>query len=69
MKLLVHLLDLTVLNSYIILTYCGSQTDHQKFCLTSVQNLLEMNMTDPQPQSSLKGRPNPQAIPMTHLAA
>jgi hypothetical protein len=40
--LLFHLFDLTILNSYIILTSCGSQADHQKFYLTIVQNMLEM---------------------------
>jgi hypothetical protein len=56
-KLYFHLLDLTILNGYIILISCGRQTDHQKFCLTSVQNLMEKSAREPQPQFS----PNPQA--------
>jgi hypothetical protein len=51
-KLLFHLLDLTILNSYIILTSYGSQINNWKFCLTLVQDLLEMTAREPQPQSS-----------------
>lgn len=51
-RIIFHLLDLTVLNSYILLPFHGSQTDHQKFCLTLIQNLLEMNVREPRPQSS-----------------
>jgi hypothetical protein len=37
---------LTVLNSYIILSPCGSQIDHRIFCLVWVENLLEMISRD-----------------------
>jgi hypothetical protein len=40
-EMIFYLLHITILNSYIILTSCGSETDHQKFCLNLVQNLLE----------------------------
>jgi len=41
--LFIHPLDLTILNSYIILSSCGSKMDHRKFHLAMVQNLLEMS--------------------------
>jgi hypothetical protein len=68
-KLLFHSLDLTVLNTYGILTSYGGKIDHQKFGLTLVQNLLEMSAREPQPQSSPRGRPNPQASKMIYLEA
>jgi hypothetical protein len=56
-----HLLDPTVLNSYIILSSCGSKTDHRKFHLTSVHYLMEMSTRESHPQSTPRGRPSPQA--------
>jgi hypothetical protein len=51
-KLFFHLLDPTVLDSNIILTFCVSKSDHKKLNATSVQNLLEMRARDPQPEFS-----------------
>jgi hypothetical protein len=60
-----NLLDLTTVNSYIILLCCSSKTDHRKCRLALVQNLLEVNARDPHPQSTPRGRPNLQASQMT----
>jgi hypothetical protein len=68
-KLFFHLLRLTLLSSYIILSSCSSKTDHWKFPLTSVQKMLEINAKGPRPQSSQRGRPNLQDNQMTHLEA
>jgi hypothetical protein len=46
-KLLFNLLDVTALNTYNILIARGSQTGHQKFCMTLVKNLLEANAWEP----------------------
>ena len=40
-KLFVHLLDLTVLNSWILLSSCGAKYTHQEFGLLLVRNLIE----------------------------
>jgi len=40
-KLFFHLLDLTILNSIIILTSCGSKLSHQQFKLTLVGGLIQ----------------------------
>jgi len=40
-KLFVHLLDLTVLNSWILLSSCGAKYTHQEFGLLVVRNLIE----------------------------
>jgi hypothetical protein len=66
-KLFFHLLDLTIVNSYVILSSCGSKIDHRKFRLTLVQNLLEMSGREPRPQSIPGGRPNPRASQVTRL--
>jgi hypothetical protein len=40
-KLFFHLLDLTVLNSWILLSSCGAKYTHQDFRLLLVRNLIE----------------------------
>jgi hypothetical protein len=40
-KLLFHLLDLSILNSYILLTSCGSKLTHCDFRLTLVRDLIQ----------------------------
>jgi hypothetical protein len=40
-KLFFHLLDLSVLNSYILLTSCGSKLTHRDFRLTLVRDLIQ----------------------------
>jgi len=41
MKLFFHLLDLTVLSSWIMLSSCGNQYTHRDFRLILVRNLIE----------------------------
>jgi len=40
-KLFFHLLDLTVLNSWILLSSCGAKCTHKGFRLLPVRNLIE----------------------------
>ena len=40
-KLFFHLLDLTVLNSWILLSSCGAKCTHKDFTLLLVRNLIE----------------------------
>jgi hypothetical protein len=47
--LFLHLLDLIVLNSYIIVSY-SCKAGHQKLYLALVQSLLEMNTRKPHPE-------------------
>jgi hypothetical protein len=61
-----HLLDVTILNSYLILAFCDSKREQWTFQLILVQNLLDMDATKPSSQSSPKGRPNLQASLRTH---
>jgi hypothetical protein len=49
----------------IILSSCGSKTNHRKFCLALVQNFLEIRAKESHPQSNTRGRPNLQASQMT----
>jgi hypothetical protein len=43
-----------------MLSFCDGKTDHQKFSVNLVQNSLEINVRKPHPQSTQRGRPNPQ---------
>jgi len=63
-KIFFHLLDLTMLNSYINLPPWGSQNDHRKFHPLLAQKLLEMSTREPHPQPTSRGRPNPQMSQM-----
>jgi hypothetical protein len=56
-----HLLYLTTLDSYIILTSYGCKIDNQQFPLTLIENLLEMGARETGPECIPRGRPNPQA--------
>jgi hypothetical protein len=40
-KLFFHLLDLTVLNSWILLSSCGAKCTHKDFRLLLLRNLIE----------------------------
>jgi hypothetical protein len=40
-KLFFHILDLTVINSWILLSSCGAKYNHQDFRLLLVRNLIE----------------------------
>jgi len=58
-KLFVHLLDLTVLNSWILLSSCGAKYTHQEFCLIVVRNFIEeAGKCQDLPTSRLVGRPS-----------
>jgi hypothetical protein len=54
-KTIFYLLDLTMLNIFIILSPCSSKID------CGNQNLLEMSAREPHVQSTPSGRPYPQA--------
>jgi hypothetical protein len=59
MKLFFHLLDLTVLNSWILLSSCGAKYTHRDFRLLLVRNLIEeAGRSQDCPNPSLIGRPS-----------
>ena len=58
-KLFFHLLDLTVLNSWILLSSCGAKYSHRDFRLLLVRNLIEeAGRSLDHPTPSLAGRPS-----------
>jgi hypothetical protein len=65
-KLFFHFLDLTVLNSYILLTSCGSKLSHRDFRLSLVRNMVEFAGPQPRPQQSVS-RPSALATRIGHL--
>jgi len=59
MKLFFHLLDLTVFNSWILLSSCGAKYTHQDFRLLLVRNLNEeAGKSQDHPTPRLVGRPS-----------
>jgi hypothetical protein len=68
-NLFFHLLDLTVLNNYIILSSCSGRIDHPKFCLSLVQKLLEMRTREPHPHSTKEEGQSHRTVKMTHCEA
>jgi len=58
-KLFFHLLDLTVLNSWILLSSCGDKYTHRNFRLLLVRNLIEeARKSQDHPTPRLVGRPS-----------
>jgi len=58
-KLFFHFLDLTVLNSWILLSSCGAKYTHQDFRFLLVRNLIEeAGKSQDRPTSRLVGRPS-----------
>jgi len=58
-KLFFHLLDLTVLNSWRLLSSCGAKYTHQDFRLLLVRNLTEeAGKSQDHPTPRLVGRPS-----------
>ncbi|PNF14813.1 hypothetical protein B7P43_G07023 [Cryptotermes secundus] len=56
-QLFFHLLDLTILNSFVMLSCWGAKLSHRDFCLTLVRNMLEPAARGPpRPQRPI-GRP------------
>jgi hypothetical protein len=62
-----RIMDLTVLNHYIIQTSCDSKTDQYSAMWLKIQNLSESGPTK-HPQFSSSRRLNPQASTWPHLA-
>jgi len=59
MKLFFHFLDLTVLNSWILLSSCGTKYTHPDFRLLLVRNLIEeAGKSQDRPTPRLVGRPS-----------
>ena len=58
-KLFLHLLDLTVLNSWILLPSCGAKYTHRDFRLLLARNLIEeAGTSQDHPTPRLVGRPS-----------
>jgi len=58
-KLFFHLLDLTVLNRWILLSSCGDKYTHHDFRLLLVRNIIEeAGKSQDHPTARLVGRPN-----------
>jgi len=67
-KLFFHLLDLTVLNSWILLSSCGAKYSHRDFRLLLVRNLIEeAGRIQDRHTPSLVGRPSAGASNVTRL--
>jgi len=67
-KLFFHLLDLTVPNSWILLSSCGAQYTHQDFRHLLVRNLIEeAGKSQDRPTPSLVGRPSVAAANIVRL--
>ena len=66
-KTFLHLLDLTVLNSFIILTSCGSKLSHWHFRLTLVRALVQVAGRMPQPQTTRQRRQAPSTSQIQRL--
>ncbi|PNF42548.1 hypothetical protein B7P43_G06920 [Cryptotermes secundus] len=56
-KLFFHLLDLTILNSFILLSSCGAKLSHREFRLALVHNTLEHAARGPPHPQRFMGRP------------
>jgi hypothetical protein len=68
MILFFHLLDLTVLNSWILLPSCGAKYTHRDFRLLLVRNLIEEDgRSQDRPIPSLMGRPSAAATNVIRL--
>jgi hypothetical protein len=57
-KLFFHQLDLTVLNSCILLTSCGAKLTHREFRLGLIRDLIEKGERMPGSQISPQGMPS-----------
>jgi hypothetical protein len=57
-KLFFRLIDLTVLNSW-ILSSCGAKYSHRDFRLILIRNLVEEGGKNERPHPIMRGRPNP----------
>jgi len=67
-KLFFHLLDLTILNRWILLSPCRAQYTHQDFRLLLVRNLIEeAGKSQDRPNPSLIGRPSAAAPNIVRL--
>ena len=67
-KLFFHLLDLTVLNSWILLSSCGAKYTHRDFRLLLVRNLIEeAGRSQDRPTPSLVGRASAGASNVTRF--
>ena len=67
-KLFFHLLDLTVLNSWILLSSCGAKCTHRDFRLLLVRNLIEeAGKSQDRLTPSLVGRPSAAAANVMRL--
>jgi hypothetical protein len=67
-KLFFHLLDLTVLNSWILLSSCGAKYTHQDFRFLLVRNLIEkVGRSQDCPTPSLGGKPSAADTSVTRL--
>ena len=66
-KLFFHLLDLAIVNSYILLSSCGGKKiSHRDFCLTLIREMLARSGHDPQPSIPV-GRPTPASANIRRL--
>jgi len=70
MVMFFHLLDLTVLNSWILLSSCRAKYTHQDFRLFLVRNLIDKaGKSQDHPTPRLVGRPNASAKNVLPLAS
>jgi hypothetical protein len=60
-KTFFHFLDMTILNSFLLLTSCGAIITHRDFRLALVRNLIEDAGSLPHPRHPL-GRPDKKLV-------
>jgi hypothetical protein len=66
-KLFFHLLDLTILNNFILLASCGAKVTHSHFRLTLIKDLIQEASRVPRIQTALRGIPTPTTEKVTRL--
>ncbi|PSN56177.1 PiggyBac transposable element-derived protein 4 [Blattella germanica] len=67
-KLFFHLIDITVLNSYIIQKSCGGKLSHKEFRESLIRNLIQTAQDlNPQPSTSHRGRPSTSSTQLSRL--
>jgi len=64
-EILFCFLDLTLLSTCIILSFCNSMIDYKRTHLALVQYLSQVSARKPYLKSTPRGGPNPQASQMT----
>ncbi|PNF30070.1 hypothetical protein B7P43_G04241 [Cryptotermes secundus] len=66
-KLFFHFLDMTILNSFILLSSCGAKLSYREFCFALVRNMLEHAARGPPRPQRSRGRPPAVSLVISRL--